>query len=411
MARTPVASVRSVHRPDYILSVVVIVLVVVGMIMLYSTGSIINYNLTGGVSDKNSFFQTQLLSFVLGVIGWYAASKINYQYWRKVAPYLFYVSIVLMLLVITPWFALKVNGATRWLKLGVFSFQPVEFFKLAVVLYLSSWLEKNRESINKFGSGFIPFILMLTVIIVLIVFLQKDLGSAAVVIGIAMTIYFASGVPISLFGLSLLSLIGGLVAAVVLFPYRMQRLVSFFNHSTDSAGSTYHINQALIALGSGGIIGRGLGNSYQVYGYLPQATNDSIFAIIGEQFGFLGTSTLVALFSIVIYRGYRISRHAPDSFARSVALGITVWIGLQAIINIAAMLNLVPLTGIPLPFISYGGTSLFFTLIAMGILQNISRFTTNEVSYALDGSRRGDRRTYSTDNSGARKVIRVRSNS
>lgn len=399
-------AVRNRHRPDYSLSVLVIILVGIGMIVLYSTGSVINYNITGGASDKNGFFQTQMLSFALGIIGWFLASRFHYQRWRKYAPWLFYISIVLMLLVVTPWFSLRVNGATRWLKLGIFSFQPVELFKLSVVLYLSAWLEKNRQNLNRFTTGLVPYILLLGLIAGLIVVIQKDLGSAIVVIGIAMSIYFVSGVPVWLYGTSLGVLGAALAASVALFPYRLARVLSFFNHNQDTSGAAYHINQALIALGSGGLIGRGLGNSYQVYGYLPEATNDSIFALIGEQFGFIGTFTLMLLFSIVVYRGYKISRHSPDSFGRSVAIGITVWIGLQAAINVAAMLNLVPLTGIPLPFISYGGTSLLFSLIAMGILQNISRYTTYEVNYANYRGRRGDRRTYHADPSNSRRVKR-----
>jgi len=404
-----VQSVRAKHRPDYLLSVIVIVLVGVGMIMLYSTGSIISYNLTGGATDKNTLFQTQSFSLILGLIGWFLASRINYRKWQKISPYLFYASVILMLLVVTPWFSLKINGATRWLKLGIFSFQPVELFKLASILYLASWLEKNRSNLNRMLTGLIPFLLLLGLTAGLIIFIQKDLGSALVVIGIIMSIYFASGVSMSMVGLSVGSLVAGLVGSILVFPYRVQRLTAFFNTSQNASGAGYHINQALIALGSGGLIGRGLGNSYQIYGYLPEATNDSIFAIIGEQFGFLGTFTLVSLFSIVIYRGYKISRYAADSFGRSVAFGITVWIGLQALINIGAMLNLIPLTGITLPFISYGGTSLLFSLIAMGILQNISRYTTREVNHATDSSRRGDRRTYYTNSRDARSVARTRS--
>lgn len=396
------------HRPDYMITVLVILLVGLSMIMLYSTGSIANYNISGGTSYHNNFFQSQLISLVLGLLGWWLVSKINYKFWQKAAPYIFYVSIILMVLVLLPSLALKVNGATRWLRLGIFSFQPVEFFKLALVLFLASWFEKNRNHATKFFTGLVPFILIIGLISVLIILLQKDMGSAVVVIAMAMSIYFVSTGPIWLYGLSLVSLLTGLAAAIYLFPYRLARLTSFLNYSSDTTGASYHINQALVTLGSGRLFGRGLGNSLQAYGYLPQATNDSIFAIIGEEFGFVGTMTVLVLFSALLYRSFKICRLSPDNFARLVAVGITSWVGFQTLINIAAMLNLVPLTGITLPFVSYGGTSLIFLLVAMGILQNISRYTSREVHYESSRLGRGNRRPYITDLSGGRKIKNAR---
>ncbi len=376
--------------------------------MIYSTGSIVSFNVTGGATDRNTFFYTQSISFVLGMVAWYVASKIHYHKWRRLAPWIFYGSLVLMSLVLIPQLAVATKGATRWIKIGFFTFQPVEFFKLGVVLYLASWIEKNRPNLNKLSIGLVPFMIIIGLISILVMVIQKDMGSAMVLVGACMTMFFVSGVPWWIFGISLTTLLAGVIGMVAMFPYRLARVLTFINHKEDVAGGGYHINQALIALGSGGILGRGLGKTLQAYGYLPESTNDSIFAIIGEEFGFLGSMLVIILFSGLVYRGLRISRFAPDGFGRSVAIGITTWIGLQALINIAAMLNLIPLTGIPLPFISYGGTSLLALLGAVGILQNISKYTYKEAIHESSSLGRRDRRTYSANPRHARRVKVIR---
>lgn len=380
---------RPHHRPDYILGLLVLVLISVGMIIIYSTGSIVNFNITGGASDRNTFFMNQLVSLGVGLVGWTVASRIPYMQWRKWALPMLIVSFVLMLLVFVPGLSLNVNGASRWVKLGSFSFQPAEFLKLSLVLYLSVWLESRRSELKTIKEGLLPFLAVLAFTLVLVVILQRDLGTGIVIISLALAILLVSDAPIWLFGAGLGAMIGAGVMTILLFPYRMARLATFFNHKDDVTGADYHINQALIALGSGGVLGRGLGNSLQSYGYLPEATNDSVFAILGEQFGLWGTCLVVVIFGLIGWRGLRIARFAPDRFGRMVATGITVWLVVQATVNITAMLNLIPLTGIPLPFISYGGTSLLATMVAIGILQNISRYTEREQAYA--GSRIGRR--------------------
>lgn len=381
------------HRPDYILALLVLMLIGIGMIMLYSTGGIVSFNITGGATDKNTFFSQQLFVVAIGLVGWFVASRIHYSFWRKVAPWMMLGSLALMLLVVLPGLSYNANGATRWLKLGSLSFQPVEFFKLSLVVYLSSWVEKNKDNLRSFTGTLLPFLFIVVLVTGLVMVLQRDMGSAMVLVLSAMTIYFLAGGPLYLFGIGLASLGGLAMAMILLFPYRLERLRTFFNHQDDPTGSGYHIKQALIAIGSGGIIGRGLGNSFQSYGYLPESTNDSIFAIIGEQFGLMGSALVIAIFGGICWRGFRIAKQAPDTFSRLVAAGITAWIVFQSLINIMAMLNLIPLTGVPLPFISYGGTSLLFSMMAVGILQNISRYTYKEVNYANRSLGRGNRRT------------------
>jgi len=385
---------KRTHQADYSLTVIVLMLIGIGMIMLYATGGIVSLNLSGGEIDRNTYFSSQSISLLIGIIGWYIAARIPYHRWQKYAPYLFYGSVILMFLVIIPGLAQSTKGAARWVKLGPINFQPVEFFKLGLVLYLASWLEKNKNNLKNLTTGLIPFLLIIAVAGFLSMVVQKDMGSGMVLIGMALSVYFVSGVPFWLFGSVLGIFTLGGISMIILYPHRLERITTFVNHTDDPSGAGYHINQALIALGSGGMLGRGLGKSLQAYGYLPESTNDSIFALIGEQFGLWGTLLVIMLFAFLVYRGMQISRYAPDSFSKSLAIGITAWIGFQALINIAAMLNLIPLTGIPLPFISFGGTSLLASLVGIGILQNISKFTFREVAHATRGVGRGNSRSY-----------------
>lgn len=395
------------HRPDYMLAILVLILISIGLIMIYSTGWITVLKQTGGASDQNSFFYTQLLSFVLGITGWFVASKLRYSFWQKHASLIFYGSLGLMFLVLVPGIAVTVNGATRWVKFGPINFQPVEFFKLGTVLFVAAWIEKNKANLNKPLEGLLPLLLILGLTMSLIVLLQKDMGSATVLASAIFSMYFVSGVSIWLF----LSALGGsLAAATVLIAssrYRLARYITFLNHTDDPSGSGYHINQALIALGSGGILGRGLGKTLQAYGYLPEATNDSIFAIIGEEFGLVGCSFIIAVIALLIWRGWKIAKSAPDDYSRLVACGITAWIGFQSFYNIAAMLGIIPLTGITLPFISYGGTSMIALLISVGILQNISRYTKGDLPDENRGLRRRYSRAHSSGSSRSRRVARV----
>ncbi len=309
----------------------------------------------------------------------------------------------MMFLVLVPGMAVKSNGASRWVDLGPINFQPVEFFKLGLILFVAAWIEKNRVNINKPIEGLLPILGVLIVSIGLTVILQKDMGSASVLTVAVLSMYFVSGVSIKMFAAAVGVIVAGGVTLVATSRYRLARYITFLNNSDDPTGAGYHINQALIALGSGGLFGRGLGKSLQAYGYLPEATNDSIFAIIGEEFGFVGCSVIIGIFFTLLWRGYRIIRDAPDDYAKLVATGIVAWIGFQAFFNIAAMLGIIPLTGITLPFISYGGTSIVALLIAIGILQNISRYTKGEELDENRGLRRRNSRSYNTSSGSNRR--------
>lgn len=397
------------HKPDYILSILVLTLIVIGLIMIYSTGWITVLKQTGGSSDRNGFFYNQLLSFGLGLTGWYITSKkLHYSIWQKYASFIFYGSLAMMFLVLVPGIAVTVNGASRWVHIGPINFQPVEFFKLGTILFVAAWIEKNRTKLNKPVEGLIPIIIILIITMSLVVILQKDMGSASVLAAAIFAMYFVSGVSMRIFMMAIGFMIASASVLIASSSYRLARYMTFLNHTEDPTGSGYHINQALIALGSGGIIGRGLGKSLQAYGYLPEATNDSIFAIIGEEFGLIGCGIVIAVILLLIWRGYRIVRDAPDDFAKLLACGIVAWIGFQSFFNISAMLGIIPLTGITLPFISYGGTSLMALLFGIGILQNISRYTKGDLPDENRGLRRRNSRTHNPNSSDSRRPARTR---
>lgn len=395
------------HRPDYVLALSVFVLLSIGLIMMYSISPVLSHKLFGS-TDRNYFFYGQLVNITFGVGAWIFAYSMGYQRWQKLAPALVIVSIISLLMLLIPAFSLSKNGATRWLHIASFSFQPAELLKLSLILYLATWFEKRGEAMRTFWDGLIPFGLILFFASVAVALFQRDFGSMIVLAAAAVGMFFVAGIRWDHF---LVLLGGGFAAAwlaIVSFPHRLSRLTTFLDPTKDASNAGYHINQALIAVGSGGLFGLGLGKSIQVYGYLPEAANDSIFAIIAEEFGLVGSVAIVALFGLVVYRGFRIAKAAPDSFSRLVATGITLLLMFQAVVNIAAMLSLVPLTGIPLPFISYGGSSLVFTLVGVGILMNISKFTNKEATYA--DNRIGRRNSWpylaSSGNSRRSKVAR-----
>jgi cell division protein FtsW len=317
-------------------------------------------------SDKYYFVKQQLVWGGAGLVLFLILTRVKYTFWEKIATPLFWASVVLLFVVLIPGVGTKLLGARRWISLGFFSIQPSEIAKLTLAIYLA----KVSANDKKILSFIVPI-----AIVAALVMLQPDLGTTIVIAAIGMAQIFLSGVNFLQFlGFGLLGLLAS-VLVVVTSSYRRDRFLTFLQQSQDPLGRDYHIRQILLALGSGGIFGAGLGQSRQKYLFLPEAATDSIFAIIAEEVGFIGAILLIVAFAIFIYRGLVISKEAPDKFSQTLALGLTVWIGGQAFLNIASMTALTPLTGIPLPFFSYGGSSLVMILIACGILLNISRFT------------------------------------
>lgn len=358
-------------KTDRVLTGAMLLLITFGLVMIASAGIIYAQTRFG---DQYYFFRHQLFfGIVPGLAVFYFLQRLDYHRWKRIATIIFLGSLVLLVLVFIPGIGIKTYGASRWIQLGSVSFQPSEAVKLALILYLSLWLEsKGSRKIRDFFEGFLPFLVVMG-ILGFILIKQPDIGTLGVVICVAFAIYFASGAKMSHLATLVVGGIIGLGLLVKFEPYRLNRFATFLNPSVDPQGIGYHINQALIAIGSGGILGIGLGHSRQKFNYLPEPTGDSIFAIIGEELGLVGTVGIVLIFLSVAWRGLKVARQAPDDFGRLVAVGITAWIVAQAFINIASITGIIPLTGVPLPFISYGGTSVVFLMGAMGILVNISK--------------------------------------
>ena len=273
-----------------------------------------------------------------------------------------------------PGIGIERKGANRWINLGFMTFQPTEFIKLFFLIYISGWLSKKGKDINKLSTGFIPFVVILLVVSGLIM-KQPDMGTMSVIAVYSTAVFFISGVAWQYILLIIGAAAASLKILIYMAPYRLDRLMAFLNPSEGQGGISYHINQALLAIGSGGLLGLGFGQSKQKFLFLPEAHTDSIFAIICEELGFLRAILIILVFVFIAWRGLLIARRAPDKFAQLVSTGIVVWFIWQAFVNLSAMVGLLPLTGVPLPFISSGGSSLVVNFAAAGILLNISRQT------------------------------------
>ncbi|HOX41049.1 MAG TPA: putative lipid II flippase FtsW [bacterium] len=358
------------HHTDYWFTLLVFGLIFFGLIMIYSVSKYYSLDLTDGATDK-LYLTRQLIWVVLGFFVWAVFQAIDYRFWLKYSHIMLILTLVLLFLpVILSPFGLVSAG--RWVGFGFAKFQPAEIAKLTFLIYLSAWFGSKEEGSAAIKQMFVPF-LVVTGLVAMVMLLQKDLGTLSVLVVIAASIFVTAGAHLSqLFsGVGLSAFL--LWLAIKIEPYRMERFLTFLNPENNSLSSGYHIRNALIAIGSGGLWGLGFGQSKQKYLYLPEAHTDSIFAIICEELGFIRASFVIVIFVLIAMRGIRIARNAPDLFSRYLAIGITSWIFVQAMINIAAMLSLVPLTGIPLPFVSYGGSSLLILLAAVGILNNVAK--------------------------------------
>lgn len=321
-------------------------------------------------SDQLYFAKQQGVYAIVGLLSLILFSKIHYSFWKKVALPFFVFSLTLLVLVLIPGFGVNALGAKRWLLVAGHSFQPSEIVKLSLVLYLAKVADSKKQVI----SYFIPLFL-----ISFLIMLQPDFGTTLVVGAIGLSQIFVSGINLLYFFGAILasSVIGFLL--VVFSSYRKQRLLTFIDSIKDPLGSSlvsdssYHIRQILLAIGSGGFFGVGLGQSRQKYLFLPESATDSVFAVIAEELGFFGATVLIVLFFLLILRCFKVANNAPDIFSKQLSVGITAWLASQTIINIGSMVSLVPLTGLPLPLVSYGGTALVMVLISIGILLNISK--------------------------------------
>lgn len=345
-------------------------LAMLGLLMVFSSSLVVTASSPEFGSDPYFFLRRQGIYFVMGLVGLWLAGRIDLEKWRHLLslPFLgFTIGLLILVMLVGP----EVNGARRWLMIGSFQFQPAELAKLAMIFYMADFLTRRGEKVQQF-SRLLPALCLFGITLVLIE-REPDLGTAVVVAGIFIAMLFCSGGNLShLWGMAGMGFLVG-VAAVATKPYRLRRITSFMNPDADPLGDGYHAIQSLLAIGSGGWVGRGLGASHQKFKYLPEAHTDYIFAILGEELGLVGTVCVVLLFLALLYKGFQVALSCRRPYLRLVALGVSFQICFQAFINIGVVTALTPSKGIPLPFISYGGTSMIFSLFAVGILMNVAR--------------------------------------
>jgi len=350
-------------RVDVLLLGDVLFLTLFGLFMIYDASSFVAFRDFG---DKYYYIKSQFFWVIVGFVGLFAFSFFNYRRLYNFSFPILFVAIVLLILVFVPGIGVYLLGAYRWVDFKIFSFQPAEFVKLVLAIYLSAWFA-NKEK------GRLAAFLLLLGLVLFLILMQPDMGTAIVILSEALAIYFFSGANVLYFTVLVPIIVAIGMFVIKLSPYRTKRLESFLSINQSIESSSYHVKQILIALGSGGITGVGLGNSLQKYAYLPETTTDSIFAIIAEELGFIGATGIIILFAVVAWRGFYIASRAKDNFGKLLAAGITTFLATQAIINLGSVTALFPLTGIPLPFISYGGSALIVDLCSIGILLNISK--------------------------------------
>jgi cell division protein FtsW len=359
------------RRGDRALLLAVGTLAAFGLVMVFSASEV-----QGWLWFHNAayYFERQLIWLALGVALLWAGAHVDYHRLRRLAFPLAIAALALLIVVLLPHVGVEVNGARRWLRLGPMQMQPAELAKVVAIVFMALWLERHRERLGSLEDGVLPYLALLG-LITLLVILERDLGTTLIIAAILLSQFLVAGGRKR--HVLLLALIVGL--CVYLFirmePYRLHRIVAFFDPWADPLNTGFQAVQSVLALGSGGVFGVGLGQSIQKYQWLPFAHTDFIFAIVGEETGLIGTSAVLGLFGLFAYRGYRIALKAPDAFGSLLACGVTTWIAFQALVNIAAVTVTLPTTGVPLPFISYGGSSLAITLLAVGILINVSTQT------------------------------------
>lgn len=365
---------------DYILVTISVILGILGVLIISSVSAPFSQERFG---QTFYYLKRQILfGFLPGIILGFLFFKISLKFLKKITLPLFLINLIFLGMVFIPHLGVSIGGATRWISFGPISFQPSELLKLTFVLYLAAWLaKKGLFTVKKKGKhhgwmgarvSLIAFFIILGLISLFLIF-QPDVSTLILIIAIAILMYFSAKTPFWYTIIIVLIIAGGFLILMRLAPYRVERLLVFLNPEIDPMGIGYQSKQALITVGSGGIFGLGLGMSLQKFGFLPHPIADSIFAIFAEETGFIGSLILILLFLIFFWRGYKISKKSPDKFSQLITLGITSWIVLQAFLHIGSMIGLLPLTGIPLPFISYGASHLVVELAGVGILLNISK--------------------------------------
>ncbi len=408
------------HRPDYLIVLYMALLMLLGLVVIFAIGpqraNVLN-NAYGSNFSDSYFFIKQAISLALSVIAFLLAAYFPYSKLLKHARAMVIVALgACVVLAISGMahlsFAQQTLGATRWFNLGIFgSLQPSEMLKYAVLVFTAGFLgsRAKQEKVNDLKETILPIAIITAISLLFIVVIQKDLGTGISLVGIIMAVLFVSGLSLKNVSIALASLL--LIGSIFILsaPHRIERVLTYLKGDSVSLSTddnSYHITQAKLAIGSGGFLGVGIGNSVQATGYLPEAINDSVFAIMGETFGFIGATTILILFLALLIRLLQIMDHLPDPNLKLVVAGVFGWLGAHVILNIASMLGVFPLTGITLPLLSFGGTSMFFVAAALGLVFQLSHYTVHssnlkEASYENIGSRRWVRRSRHTSSSGS----------
>ena len=400
--RTPVKSRagavrRERHQADFVILVVVVALTAIGILMVYSSSAMKGY--LSRDADTFATVGPQILWAILGLIAMAFMMRVDYRYLRLVSLPLYLIAIVLLVLVFVPQFNIVVGGSARWLKLGPLpAIHPAEIAKLALVVYLAHWFAKRGSRVRGFWAGTVPFLVIIAPVIAL-VFKEPDLGTTSVIAVTAFTMFFVAGASLVHLGV-MMSGVAIAMLTVGLRGYQIDRIRVWQNPWLDRLGDGFHTIQGLLALGVGGLFGTGLGESKV---FVPNAFNDFIFAEVGQEMGLIGAVVVIALFLILAYSGVRVALAAPDTFGALMAAGITAWLCLQAFINIGVVVALLPITGITLPFISAGGSSLIISFTAVGILLSISRETVEKGTWNDDATADRGRRDGRTHLPGSRR--------
>ena len=356
-------------KMNLILLISVVIISLFGLLMIYSASYVwAEYKF----NDPYKFLKTQSFFLIIGYIIMLIVANIDYKKYLKHSNLIFGICFILLILVLIPGIGTVRNGSRSWFGFGGFGIQPSEFTKLGLIIFTSKYLSKNNKELRSIKKGVLPILIVLFSVFALIM-LQPDFGTGVVIVMSIIVLLFVSGVKMGFFiKIGILGLIG-IVALIIVAPYRMERIVSFLNPWSDPLGSGFQIIQSLYAIGPGGLLGLGLGNSIQKHFYLPEPQTDFIFSIISEEFGFMGILIVSSLFITIIYQGIKISIKCEDSFGKYLSFGIIFSLAFQTLLNLMVVVGLIPVTGVTLPFLSYGGSSLLITLVSMGIVLNISK--------------------------------------
>ena len=354
---------------DKILLIAVIIISLFGALMIYSSSYVwAEYKF----NDPYKYLKSQIIFLIVGYIIMIITSNFSYHKYKKLANIIFSICTIMLILVLIPGIGTIRNGSRSWFGIGGFGIQPSEFTKLGLIIFTSKYLANNRRELKNIKKGVLP-ILGIVFLIFALIMLEPDFGTGVVIVMTIIVLLFISGVKMNFFvKIGIIGLIG-VVVLILIAPYRMERIVSFLNPWTDPLGSGFQIIQSLYAIGPGGLLGLGFGNSIQKHFYLPEPQTDFIFSIISEEFGFLGILIVASLFITIIYRGFKISINCEDLFGKYLAFGITFGLAFQTILNLMVVVGLIPVTGVTLPFLSYGGSSLLISLTSIGILLNINK--------------------------------------